>query len=131
MSKSMPEPRTGTRRPDVVPYLMIEKAQAVVTFLERAFGGEVTHRVERPDGSIAHVEVRVGDSLVMMGEPSAALGETSASVYVQVDDCDAAYRRALDAGGVSIMEPTTKPHTGERYGGVRDVAGTIWWIANR
>ncbi len=82
----------------------------------------------RPDGTVWHAEVKVGDSSIMMGEPMGEFGPMPASIYLYVENCDAVYRRALAAGGVSVMKPTDQP-TGERYGGVRDPSGNIWWIA--
>jgi len=49
--------------------------------------------------------------------------------YLYVSDCDLFYQRALHAGGISVMEPTTMPLEGDRYGGVQDPSGNIWWIA--
>jgi uncharacterized glyoxalase superfamily protein PhnB len=86
-------------------------------------------RLDRQDGSVMHIEVRIGDSVVMMGEPMEAFGAMTASIYLYVEDCDAVYQRALEAGGTSIMEPMDMPHAGERYGGVRDPSGNLWWIA--
>ncbi len=54
-----------------------------------------------------------------------------ASIYLYVEDCDAVYRRALEAGGTSVMEPMDMPHAGEPYGGVRDPSGNLWWIATQ
>ena len=49
--------------------------------------------------------------------------------YLYVEDCDAVYQRAVGAGGASVMEPTDVPFAGERYGGVKDPSGNIWWVA--
>ena len=76
-----------------------------------------------------HAEVRIGDSIIMMGEPSSEFGSIPASLYLYVGDCDSIYQRALQADGISVMEPTTRPAEGDRYGGVKDPSGNIWWIA--
>lgn len=101
----------------------------LVRFVTRAFGASETHRLDRPDGSIMHVEVRIGDSVVMMGEPMGDFGPMPTSLYLYVEDCDSVYERAIGANGISVMEPTNMYHAGERYGGVRDPSGNIWWIA--
>lgn len=113
----------------VTPYLLVEGVAKLATFLKEAFGAKQTLRLDRPDGSIMHVEVRIGDSTVMMGEPVAEFGPMPASIYLYVEDCDAVYRRALEVGGTSVMEPTDMKHAGERYGGVKDPSGNLWWIA--
>jgi uncharacterized glyoxalase superfamily protein PhnB len=108
---------------------MVEGVGDLLAFLGRVFEAEEISRVHRPDGSIMHAEVRMGDSRVMMGEPVPGLGLAPGSIYLYVTDCDAVYQRAVDDGAESVMEPTTMAHAGERYGGVKDPAGNVWWIA--
>jgi uncharacterized glyoxalase superfamily protein PhnB len=64
----------------------------------------------------------------MMGEPTGKFGPMPSSIYLYVEDCDTVYKRALKAGGISVMEPADMG-TGERYGGVKDPSGNIWWVA--
>jgi PhnB protein len=64
----------------------------------------------------------------MMGEASAEFGPMPTSIYLYVTDCDRVFQRALDAGGIQIFELMNLP-SGERYGGVKDCCGNIWWIA--
>ena len=113
----------------VTPYLLVPAVGELVTFLEQAFGAEELLRLHREDGSIMHIEVRIGDSIVMLGEPMEPFGPMPASIYLSVEDCDPVYRQALQAGATSIMEPTDMIHAGERYGGVQDPSGNIWWVA--
>jgi PhnB protein len=113
----------------VTPYLMVAGVPRLLDFLAKAFGAQEAFRLQRPDGSIGHAEVRIGDSMVMLGEPMGPFGPMPTQIYLYVDDCDAVYRRALQAGGAMVMEPTTMPFSGERYGGVKDPAGNIWWVA--
>jgi uncharacterized glyoxalase superfamily protein PhnB len=100
----------------------------MMQFLCEAFSGEVLTCQSRPDGSIMHAEVRIGDSMVMLGEANDEFGPMTSSLYLYVPDCDAVYRRALDAGGSCVFEITNLP-SGERYGGVKDPCGNVWWIA--
>src|SRR2546422_518217 len=103
----------------VTPYLVVRDAAAVIEFLEKAFDAErlVFHRLP---GGRAHAMVRIGDSNVMIGQaPDHAL---ESMFYLYVADVDAAYAKALKAGGVSIGEPSDKPY-GDRSGGVKDPAG--------
>ena len=113
----------------VIPYLLVEGAAELTTFLTTAFGAKVRQRLDRPDGSVMHVELQVGDSVIMIGEPMAEFGPMPSSIYLYVEDCDAVYQRALQAGAASVMPPTDMPHAGERYGGVKDASGNLWWIA--
>jgi uncharacterized glyoxalase superfamily protein PhnB len=106
----------------VTPYLTVQGAAALLEFLKKAFDAKETERVTRPDGTIGHAEVKIGDSVVMLSE---AMGEWKAmptSIYLYVNDADAAYKRALQAGGTSVMEPANQ-FWGDRHGGVTDPAG--------
>lgn len=95
-------------------------------FVKQVFGAEELERVEVRKGF--HIEVKIGDSVVVLevGEPPATA--TPASVYVYVQDVDAAYKRAIRAGATSLDEPTDKPYQ-ERSAGVKDTFGNTWWIA--
>jgi len=112
----------------VTPYLLVKEVVRLLSFLPAAFDAEVVTRETRPDGTIMHAEVRVGDSMVMMGEASDDFKPMPSSIYLYVTDCDAVYAQALQAGGASIFPVMNLP-SGERYGGVRDPCGNIWWVA--
>lgn len=112
----------------VTPYLIVNDVPAVVDFLKQTFAAEEKEMLTFPDGSIMHAEVVIGDSTIMMGQARGGWQPIPGSVYVYVDDTDAAYKRALDAGGASIMEPQDQFY-GDRNAGVKDRAGNFWWIA--
>ena len=112
-------------------YLHPLRAEPVITFLKRAFGAQELGKYASPDGVVHHAEIRVGDSVVEMGEPHGPHSKYEpmpAMFYVYVPDCDAVYRRALVAGAKSIQEPTDHPY-GDRSGGVTDSFGNTWYIA--
>lgn len=113
----------------VTPYLIVEGVASVLEFLANAFDAETRGTLTRPEGSVMHAEVKIGDSMVMMGEPMGEFGPMPGSVFLYFEDCDAAFARAVGAGGAVVMDVTTMEHAGVRYGGVKDTAGNIWWIA--
>jgi PhnB protein len=113
----------------VTPYLIVPDVPRLLKFLVDAFGAVERVRVPRPDGSVMHAEVAIGDSIVMMGEPTGDIGPMPTSIFLRVNDADASYRQALAAGATSVAEPVDQPHAGERYGGVKDPCGNIWWPA--
>ena len=82
----------------VSPYLIAAGAQRVIDFLKNAFGARELRRYDMPDGSIMHAEVRIGDTVVMIGDAGENWPAVPAHLHVYVDDVDATYRRALDAG---------------------------------
>jgi uncharacterized glyoxalase superfamily protein PhnB len=111
----------------VSPYLTVPDAEAVVAFVKAAFHAKELHRSTSPSGGL-HVQLKVGDSMVMIGGPSK--GDFKAMLYLYVPDCDAVYEQAVAAGGKSIMPPTDMPY-GDRHGAVEDPAGNQWYMATR
>ena len=98
-------------------------------FLVAVFDAREIERHEAPGRRAAHVELAIGDSMLVVeaGEMPPEVNPTEASVYVYVDDVDAVYRRALDAGAEPITAPEDKPY-GERGCGFR-ACGNTWWVA--
>ena len=115
----------------VTPYLVAQDAEAVIDFVKKTFGGEETFRAVGSAGGY-HCEMRVDDSMLMIGGGGRGLSWKGDSVlgafHVYVRDCDATYRRALQAGGKSLAEPTDQDY-GERTASVVDSAGNHWYIA--
>ncbi len=102
----------------VTPYLTVRGATKVIEFLKQAFGAELSHEpTKRPDGSIMHAQVKIGDSLVMIAEESEMAKATPSALYLYVPNADETYRRAVKAGGHSIMEPMDMFY-GDRSGGI-------------
>jgi PhnB protein len=114
----------------VTPYIVVPGVAKLIDFLKQAFDAHEKERMARPDGGIMHAEVRIGDSTLMMGEPMGEWKAMPASLYLYVADTDAAYKRALQAGATSMMEPADQFY-GDRNAGVKDPCGNIWWIATR
>ena len=112
----------------LTPYLIVEGVPRLLDFLKKVFDAQELHRTTMPDGTVMHAEVRIDDSPLMMGEAGGPFSPMPGSIYVYVKDADATYRRALDAGAVSLMEPADQFH-GDRYGGVKDPSGNVWWIS--
>jgi len=111
----------------VNPYLIVNGAAQLLDFLTKAFGAEqVGERFKGPDGAIMHAVVRIGDSMVEVSDAPAE--PMPAALHMYVEDTDAAYRRAMEAGGTSLREPMTTFY-GDRSAGVKDPGGNSWWIA--
>lgn len=112
----------------VTPYLTVHGADKLIEFLKQAFGAEERERFLRPDGAIMHAEVKVGDSILMLAEANEQWQPRPVMLYLYVPDTDATYRRAIEAGGSSLMEPANQFY-GDRNAGVTDPSGNSWWIA--
>jgi PhnB protein len=112
----------------VTPYLVVRDAPRLIEFLQQAFGATELMRHLRPDGSVMHAEVQIGDSRVMIGEAPPSSPAMPGCIHLYVIDTDALYHLALQAGATSLREPTNQFY-GDRMAGVQDFAGNQWWIA--
>ncbi len=112
----------------VNPYLHPRRAEPLISFLKRAFGAEEVAKYASPDGVVNHAVVRVGDSVLEMGEAHDKYQPMPAMFYLYVPDMETVYRRALAAGAKAFQEPTDQPY-GDRNAGVADAFGNKWYIA--
>ena len=112
----------------VTPYLTVKDSAAQIEFLQKAFNAELKYHMKDDTGVIRHAEMRIGDSMVMIGQARDPWVPKPANFYLYVADCDAAYHRAVAAGGKSVQEPSTQFY-GDRHGGVDDPNGNTWWVA--
>ncbi len=117
-------------------YLIVKNANAALEFYEKAFGGTGTECMFAPDGSVMHGEIKIGNSTVMLSQENPqwdmkspeTLGGSPASIHMYVEDCDAAFQKAIDAGCTQVA-PVTDMFWGDRYGKVEDPFGFQWGIA--
>jgi PhnB protein len=113
-------------------YLVAQDADGLIEFLTKTFGAQETFRSGPGSEGGLHAEVRVGDSMLMVGGGAAGMkwrGTAMPSAFhIYVPDCDATYARALEAGGTSIDKPADQVY-GERSATVKDAAGNSWYIA--
>ena len=120
----------------VTPSLIVRGAAEAIEFYKRAFGAQEVTRMAGPDGKIMHAEIRIGDSVVMLGEENPQWGTLSplstkgvpSSLHIYVADADAAFERALRAGA-KVRYPLEDVFWGDRYGKVADPFGHEWGIA--
>lgn len=113
---------------NVNPYLHPRRAEPLINFLKRAFGAEEVAKYASPDGVVHHAVVKIGDSVLEMGEAHGKYEPMEALFYIYVPDMDALYHRALATGATSFQEPTDQPY-GDRNAGVKDAFGNKWYIA--
>jgi PhnB protein len=115
----------------VQPYLIVNGAKGLLEFVTNVFGAAQTELMEAPDGSrVMHAEVKLGDSTIMMSDAQGPWQPMPAAMYVYVPNVDETFRKAVAAGGTSVMEPADQFY-GYRHGGVKDPWGNFWWIATR
>ena len=113
----------------VTPYLTVRGAAKAIDFLKKAFGAEISHEpLKRPDGTIMHAEVTIGDSPIMIADESEMAKATMSTLYLYVPNVDGVFQQAVKAGATKIMEPADMFY-GDRSGGVKDPSGNSWFIA--
>ena len=112
----------------ITPYLSVIDAELLLNFLLEVFDGQVVEKLLRPNGRINHAEVRIGDSIIMLGEPEDESGVVSTILYVYVPDTDVSYDKALKAGATSVREPADQ-YYGDRSAAILDPCGDTWYIA--
>ncbi len=112
----------------VTPYLIAPGAAKLIDFLKQAFDARESFRMASPEGRIMHAEVRIGDSVVMMSDTGQEAQPRPCMIYLYVNDVDATYKRALQAGATSLREPANQFY-GDRSAAVKDPVGNDWGIA--
>jgi PhnB protein len=120
----------------VTPYLAQSDAAKAVEFYKKAFGAEVLMVMPGPGGKLGHAQLRIGDSMIMMSDEMpqgqckspATLKGTTASLFLYVQDVDAAFKRATDAGCKAVMPPQDM-FWGDRFASLADPFGHLWSIA--
>lgn len=111
----------------VAPYLIVPDVEVEIAFLQRVYDAELVRQTTGGAGGV-HAEVRIGDTVVMLGQPPAATNPQPANLHAYVADVDITYHRALEAGATNGSAPALQPHGGRRAG-FTDPAGHCWWIA--
>jgi PhnB protein len=120
----------------LTPYIAVDNASEAIDFYKRAFGAKERSRMPGPDGKIAHAELDIGDSIVMLSDPfpqssvrpPKEIGGSSASIFMYVEDVDAVVKQATEVGAKVTME-VQDMFWGDRFGSVQDPFGHTWSVA--
>lgn len=117
--------------PSLSPYLICAEPEAVIAFLQTVFGAEVVRRFDRPDGSLMHGELRLDDSVVMIGGGATEYASAEVHLHLYVPDAQSVFDRAVAAGAEVVRTPERKFEDDDLRGGFRDPAGHTWWVATQ
>ena len=120
----------------VTPYLILNDAKHALEFYKKAFGAQEMSKMEAPNGKIAHAEIKIGDSMIMLADemPGSgarspqSLGGTGTGLFLYVDNVDSIYNQAVKEGAKGDMPPQDM-FWGDRYGKVTDPFGHQWSLA--
>jgi len=122
--------------PQVTPYLCVDGAAAAIEFYSMVFGAKERMRMPAPDGRIGHAELQFGDSVVMLSDEypemgvkgPKSLGGTPVTLSVYVEDVDAVFGQAVQAGASALRQPENQFY-GDRSGQFEDPFGHRWNVA--
>jgi PhnB protein len=112
----------------VTPTLIVDGADQLIRFATEAFGANERLRMPMPDGKVAHAELELGDSVIMVADAMEGFPAHPGYIHLYVEDADAVYRRALQAGATTVQEPQNQFY-GDRSGAVADSFGNRWSIS--
>lgn len=113
----------------VTPFLHPIGAPALIEFMQQAFGAEEISRYQSPEGMIHHAMVRIGNSMIEMGEAHGEAQPMPPALYMYVENLEETYERALNAGATSLQPPKEQGY-GDRTAWVEDAWGNIWYLAS-
>jgi len=118
------------------PYLTLNDAARAIEFYKRAFGAQEVMRMDGPDGKIGHAELKIGDSIIMLGDEMPgmgnrspqSLGGTTSGILLYVENADTVFKQAVSAGA-QVEAPLADMFWGDRYGRLKDPFGHSWSVA--
>lgn len=132
----------GSRIPEgfhtLTPYIVVDGAAAAIELYKKALGAELVSSSPTPDGKIMNAQLRIGNSMLMLNDEfpdygvtgPAKIGGTAVTMHMYVEDVDAAWQQAVDAG-FQVAMPLENQFWGDRYGQLKDPFGHSWSLASR
>src|SRR5690242_7241613 len=103
----------------VTPYMIVDGAPKLIQFIKQTFGATGGELIKGPDGRVAHSELRIGDSVVMLADSTAKYAPIASQLYVSLENVDRTFKHALEAGATSVQEPENQFY-GDRTAGFKD-----------
>jgi PhnB protein len=120
----------------VTPYLTLNDTARAIEFYKRAFGAQEIMRMDGPGGKVAHAEIKIGDSIIMLGDEMPGMGAqspqtagtTTSGILLYVENADTVFKQAVSSGA-QVESPLTDMFWGDRYGRLKDPFGHSWSVA--
>lgn len=112
----------------IMPYLIIKDGAKFITFTQNVFGATEQYKQMRDENTIMHAEINIKGSTIMFADCTDTYQQQNAGMFIYVDNCDETYKKAIDNGAESVMEPADQPYG--RSAGVKDPFGNTWWVTN-
>lgn len=115
----------------VSPYLVVNGAQRMIDLLQGIFGAEELRRYDNPDGTVMHAEVRIDDSVIMLGDAGDQFPPNQLLIHVYVPDVHKAFEKAIKLGCESLQRPVNKEGDPDTRGMFKDFNGNMWAIGTQ
>ena len=115
----------------VAPYFCVEGAQKFASFLHHLFGAEELRKYVGSDNKIIHMEVRIDDSIIMIGDSTISNPPKMQNIHVYVSDVDAIFNRAIELGCKSLQAPVQKKDEPDRRCVFTDIEGNLWSVGTQ
>jgi PhnB protein len=112
----------------ITPYLIVDGADKFIEFVKNAFGGELTFMHRDEEDRVTHATVKIGDSVIMLGDAMPGMDPVNAMLYLYVEDADKIFNQAVKAKG-KVERELRDEFYGDRAGAVKDNWNNTWWIA--
>ena len=122
--------KTTDNQQAVIPYLILNDANAFFDFVTKVFGAESKNIYHREDNiTIMHAEITISGSMIMFAQATEQYAEQTTGLFIYVDDADLTFKKALENEAQVVMDLEDKDYG--RSGGVKDPTGNTWWIPGR
>jgi uncharacterized glyoxalase superfamily protein PhnB len=115
----------------VSPYFVVNGAQELADLLKGIFGAEELRRYDRPDGAIVHIELKIDDSVILLGGALADISPNQLLTHIYVPDVDATFRKATQLGCSVVEKPKLRDGDRDKRGSFKDFAGNVWSIGTQ
>lgn len=115
----------------VSPYFVVDGAERFIDILKKVFDAKELRKYNLPDGKIMHAEIKIDDSVIMIGDSNEKYPPNNLLVHVYVSDVKTTFRKAINAGFEVIQEPMNKEDDPDLRGMVKDFQGNIWAIGTQ
>ena len=127
----MNKPFKPTGYNSVSPYFIVNGAQKLVDLVKKVFNATEMRRYGMPDGTIMHIELKIDDSIIMLGDASEQFPAITQLIHIYVSNVDDVFDRAIKAGCISIESPKQREGDPDRRGTFKDFAGNTWSIGTQ
>lgn len=115
----------------VSPYFVVNGAQKLIDLMKHIFNATELRRYDKPDGTIMHAEVRIDDSVLMIGDSSEEFPPLPWVIHVYVPNVDGIYKKAVEYGCEIVEEPREREGDPDRRGTFKDFAGNMWSVSTQ